>query len=135
MSKPYPFPLPESIREEFEKRNSPALIRDALDGATVCGGEPFHSDFLFWWHSKAHAFFLAVENTWVQMVEIAGPVHSDRSHDLNDTMWAAISALKQELNRLGRLLPFFEATWPHDPLIKAHFQGNGDKAAAEKEGN
>ncbi len=125
MAGPYPFPLPDSTREEFEKTNSPALIRDALDGATVCGGEPFHSDFLFWWHNRAHAFFLALERSWIQ----------DGGSDQANIMWACISALKQEFDRLGRLLPFFEATWPHDPVIKAHFQGNGDKAAAEKEGN
>jgi hypothetical protein len=133
MSGPYPFPLPESIREEFEKKNSPELIRDALDGALPVENEPFHPSFLFWWHTRTYAFFLAVENTWAHLAEIAGPVYSDKSYDLNNTMWATISALKQELDRLERLLPFFKHTWPHDPVIKAYFQGNGDKAAAETE--
>ncbi len=113
-----PFPLPEVVQEKLDHTlfgAAPSPLNPFCNG-----GRPAHVGCVEEWYTKANSHFRGLKMLWEEYERAPSP---QRMFEMSEAVWACFSAVEAEFNRLGRMLPFLEHSWPHDPVIKAHFDG------------
>ena len=134
MAGEYPFPLPEASEAELKHWLGEHWWID-LDLPPLLGEqtEPYHLDCLTGILVALAAYPGGFRAIFREIAETLDSKTLLPFRDLVDTFQACIRGLEADVKRLADLQTMAKHTWKHDPLIRQHFHGNGDKGAAEKE--
>jgi len=124
----YPFELPEAIRKQVEER----FTRQRRDKYLwEWGGGGFHHPCFYncveSWHLRPSLIMDAIRLADRHITK----TNDDKAHG---ALCIGLENMEEQLAELEDTLHFLGLTWPHDPIIKAHFngKGNGEAETAEQ---